>query len=122
MELYFLSKLNIGVFLITAIIIAGILIWAKTFVFDAAPERDPQTIQAEIFDAGVVNTVYTGENDYYIIVVEAGKEDVPENRFKIKVDEPRYKVGDNVSIKTCRQGNTWYDIKSKPNEKISKKI
>lgn len=40
MELYFHSKLNIGVFLITAIIIAGILIWAKTFVFDAVPERD----------------------------------------------------------------------------------
>ena len=43
MELYFHSKLNIGVFLITAIIIAGILIWAKTFVFDAVPERDSQT-------------------------------------------------------------------------------
>lgn len=43
MELYFHSKLNIGVFLITAIIIAGILIWAKPFVFDAAPERDSQT-------------------------------------------------------------------------------
>ena len=33
MELYFHSKLNIGVF----------LIWAKTFVFDAVPERDSQT-------------------------------------------------------------------------------
>ena len=43
MELHFHSKLNIGVLLITSIIIAGILIWAKTFVFDVAPERDPQT-------------------------------------------------------------------------------
>lgn len=99
MELHFHSKLNIGVLLITAIIIAGILIWAKTFVFDAAPERNPQTIQAEIFNAEVVNTVYTEENDYYIMVVEAGKEDVPENRFKIKVDEPRYKVGDEITVK-----------------------
>ena len=99
MELHFHSKLNIGVFLITAIIIVGILIWAKTFVFDAAPKRDPQTIQAEIFDAEVVNTVYTGENDYYIMAVEAGKEDVPENRFKIKVDESRYKVGDEITVK-----------------------
>lgn len=99
MELHFHSKLNIGVLLITAIIIAGILIWAKTFVFDVAPERDPQTIQAEIFEADVVNTAYAGENDYYIMVVEAGKEDVPENRFKIKVDEPLYKVGDKITVK-----------------------
>lgn len=99
MELYFHTKLKIGVFLITAIIIAGILIYARAFVFEATPERDQQTKQTEIFDAEVVNTIYTGENDYYIMVVEVGKENVPENRFKIEVDEPLYKVGDKITVK-----------------------
>lgn len=40
MELYFHTKLKIGVFLITAIIIAGILIYARAFVFEVTPERD----------------------------------------------------------------------------------
>ena len=99
MELYFHTKLKIGVFLITAIIIAGILIYARALVFEVTPERDQQTKQTEIFDAEVVNTFYTGVNDYYIMVVEAGKENVPENRFKIEVDEPLYKVGDKITVK-----------------------
>lgn len=99
MELYFHTKLKIGVFLITAIIIAGILIYARAFVFEDTLERDQQTKQTGIFDAEVVNTIDIGENDYYIMVVESGKEDVPENRFKIKVDKPIYKVGDNISVK-----------------------
>lgn len=33
------------------------------------------------------------------MVVEAEKENVPENRFKIEVDEPLYKVGDKITVK-----------------------
>lgn len=108
MELHFHTKLNIGVLLITAIIIATILIWAKAVVFDVPQNGNQQTKQTEIFDAEVVNTIYTGENDYYIMVVEAGKEDVPENRFKIKEDEPLYKVGDKVTVKIC-EGKYYLD-------------
>lgn len=55
MELYFHTKLKIGVFLITAIIIAGILIWAKTFVFDAVPERDFLLLVVDILDIVSLN-------------------------------------------------------------------
>lgn len=54
MELYFHTKLKIGVFLITAIIIAGILIYARAFVFEVTPEQDQQTKQTEIFDADIL--------------------------------------------------------------------
>ena len=93
------SKLNTGLLIISVIIIIIIMIWAKSNVFDVAPEQKQQTEQEVSIEAEVVNTIYTEENNYYILVVEAGEEDTPKNRIKVKIKEPIYKIGDSVSVK-----------------------
>ena len=63
-------------------------------------------IQYTYYDAKVVDTQYATSilNNSYVVVVKNDDENIPENRIKIKTDNPVYKLGDNVVVGINQHG------------------
>ena len=89
-----IEKVTIIIGFFAIAMIMGLGIYTHTKESEILPS------QYTYMQADIVNTVYDDGDVYYIVAVESGDEDLPENRFEIKVDKPIYKVGDVISVKT----------------------